>query len=221
MRQGPPRPRAPIVTTDPALAAALARSSARHAHLCPRQVLGARMAIAGARQLGLDLPRRDKRLIAIVETDGCFVDGVAAASGCRVGARTLRVEDQGKVAATFVDAVSGTAWRLRPAAGARDAARDWTSAASADANGAVGQAQAAGRWAAYLVGYQQMPDALLLEAVQVDLIRPIAEVLSHPAARAICALCGEEIGNGREVGAGEPALCVACAGGGYWRARVR
>ena len=54
---------------------ALEIASARHKHLCPRQVLGARCAIAAAETLKLEVPRTDKRLLVIVETDGCFVDG--------------------------------------------------------------------------------------------------------------------------------------------------
>jgi len=47
-------------------------------------------------QLGRDLPQTDKTLLLIVETDGCLVDGLAVATGCRVGRRTLRIEDYGK-----------------------------------------------------------------------------------------------------------------------------
>ena len=50
-------------------------------------------AIAGAGMLDLDVPRAEKRLLVIVETDGCFVDGVEAVAGVAVGRRTLRVED--------------------------------------------------------------------------------------------------------------------------------
>jgi formylmethanofuran dehydrogenase subunit E len=49
------------------------------------------------------LPQNDKRLFAFVETDGCFYDGVAVASGCWVGHRTLRLMDYRKVAVTIVD----------------------------------------------------------------------------------------------------------------------
>lgn len=38
----------------------LEQVSARHKHLCPRQVLGVRMALAGAFALGLDLPQSGK-----------------------------------------------------------------------------------------------------------------------------------------------------------------
>ena len=56
-----------------------------HHHLCPRQVLGVRMGMLAGELLGLELPQTDKRLITFVETDGCFADGVAVATGCTLG----------------------------------------------------------------------------------------------------------------------------------------
>jgi len=47
----------------------LAESAKRHKHLCPRQVLGARMGLFAAELLGIELPRRDKRLLVISETE--------------------------------------------------------------------------------------------------------------------------------------------------------
>jgi formylmethanofuran dehydrogenase subunit E len=61
------------------------------------------MGLHAGQLLQLDLPRTDKRLFVLVETDGCLTDGVAVATGCWFGRRTLRLVDQGKVAATFVD----------------------------------------------------------------------------------------------------------------------
>ena len=67
--------------------------AALHHHLCPRQVLGVRMGMLAGELLDLDLPQGDKRLLTIVETDGCGADGIAVATGCWVGRRTMRVED--------------------------------------------------------------------------------------------------------------------------------
>ena len=44
----------------------LAQTSARHDHLCPRQVIGVRMGMYAADLLDLELPQSDKRLIAFV-----------------------------------------------------------------------------------------------------------------------------------------------------------
>ncbi len=58
-------------------------SASRHKdHLCPRQVLGVRMGMFAAELFRLDLPQKDKRLFTFIETDGCLVDGIAAATGC-------------------------------------------------------------------------------------------------------------------------------------------
>src|SRR5688572_19018238 len=81
----------------------LEASAAHHTRLCPRQVLGLRMGLLAGQLLRLELPRTDKRLIAIVETDGCTTDGIMAATGCSVGRRTMFIRDWGKVAATFID----------------------------------------------------------------------------------------------------------------------
>ncbi len=98
----------------PSLQELLQATAARHYHLCPRQVLGVRMGLLAAHTLHLDLPQTDKRLLTIVETDGCFTDGLAVATGCWVGRRTLRIEDYGKIAATFVDTLTEQAIRLTP-----------------------------------------------------------------------------------------------------------
>jgi formylmethanofuran dehydrogenase subunit E len=98
----------------PTLEELLTASAALHHHLCPRQVLGVRMGLAAGSWLELTLPQTDKRLLTVVETDGCVIDGLAVATGCRVGRRTMRVLDFGKVAATFVDTVTGRAVRLAP-----------------------------------------------------------------------------------------------------------
>jgi hypothetical protein len=49
------------------------------------------MGIFATELLGIDLPRCDRRLLVISETDGCTVDGLIASTGCRVGSRTLRL----------------------------------------------------------------------------------------------------------------------------------
>ena len=179
-------------------------STVLHRHLCPRQVLGVRMGMLAGEILGLDLPQSDKRLFTIVETDGCASDGIAVATNCWVGRRTLRVEDYGKVAATFVDIQTGRAVRIVPRREARQLARAYAPGAR-------------NKWEAQLVGYQRMPDDELLIAQAVRLIQSIEQILGRPGMKATCEICGEEIINEREIVHEGTTLCRTCAGQGYYR----
>ncbi len=181
----------------------LAATSARHSHLCPRQVLGVRLALAGVNALGLVLPRADKRLMAIVESDGCFADGVAVVTDCAVGHRTLRVEDYGKAAVTLVDTINATALRISPRADVRSQAALY----------APGEDRP---YFAQLVGYQVMPDDELVNIRPVELHPALIDLLSQPGLREVCVRCGEEIINERQILKDGEVLCRSCAGPAYF-----
>jgi formylmethanofuran dehydrogenase subunit E len=192
---------------DRSLIDLLSESASQHKHLCPRQVLGARMGLLAAHELQIDLPRDDKHLLVIVETDGCFVDGLSAATGCSIGHRTLRLIDHGKIAATFIDTETNRAIRIVPKRSSRETARQVIP-------------NARSRWHAQLEAYQIMPDVDLFDVQHVVLTLSLEKLLSKPSAKAICDRCGEEIINEREVIQGNQTLCRACAGESYWRQAV-
>ncbi|GJM40925.1 MAG: formylmethanofuran dehydrogenase subunit E [Ardenticatenaceae bacterium] len=149
----------------------------------------------------------DKRLLTIVETDGCGADGIAVATDSFVGRRTLRVEDYGKVAATLIDTHTGQAVRVAPTAVSRTRAQAY----------APNQPD---RWHQYLYGYQRIPDDQLVAVQPVTLRQPLAAILSQPDKRALCQKCGEEVMNEREVVDGNGRiLCQACAGHSYYALR--
>lgn len=192
------------MVATPSLDELLESSAALHRHLCPRQVLGIRMGMWAGELLMLELPQPNKRLLTIVETDGCFSDGVAVATNCWVGRRTMRVEDYGKVAATFVDTQIGNAWRIAPHPDVRSQA-------------ALYAPEATNRWQAMLLGYQRMPNTELLVTQRVQLVTPIGDIISRAGQRTRCERCGEEIINAREVLVDGETLCRACANGGYYQ----
>jgi len=174
------------------------QAAALHHHLCPRIVLGVRMGRLAGERLGLSLPQTGKRLLVIAETDGCFTDGLAVAINAWVGRRTLRIEDYGKVAATFVDTHADQAIRIHPHPQIRGLASQYAP-------------EATNRWQAQLLAYQRLPDDVLLCVQDVTLKTPVAELVGRAGQRAQCAECGEEILNGRECMIGERILCRACA----------
>ena len=85
-----------------------------HGHMCAGQLLGARMAVLGCRLIGVDDPRGAdrKKLIVWVEIDRCMADAVGAVTGVRLGKRSLKYLDYGKVAATFYNTETGEAARV-------------------------------------------------------------------------------------------------------------
>ena len=115
-----------------------------------------------------------------------------------------------KVAATFVDTQTGVTLRIVPRPTVRHAARAYAS-------------QVVNKWDAQLVGYQLMPCEELFDVQEVQLCTPIEQIISRPGRKALCAACGEEIMNEREILRDGITLCRACAGqtyydlpAGYW-----
>jgi formylmethanofuran dehydrogenase subunit E len=184
----------------------LKTSAALHRHLCPRQVLGVRMGLFAGELLGLEVPQAasSKRLLAIVETDGCATDGIAVATNCWVGRRTMRLEDYGKVTATFVDTHTEQAIRLVPRPEAREGACAYAP-------------EAKNKWEAQLLGYQRLPAPELFAIQHVQLKTPIAKIVSQAGRKTCCDICGEEILNERELIHEGSVLCRACAGQSYYR----
>ena len=182
-------------------------SARDHSHLCPRQILGVRIGLAGLSALGFDEPPTGKRLLTITETDGCFADGISASTNCSVGHRTLRVEDYGKVAAVFVDVNTGRAVRVAPVLDIRQQAYKF----------APGESR---HYFAQMQAYQSMPTGEMFTVTEVQLITPVEDIVSRPGVRVDCDVCGEEIMNEREVRQNGHSLCRACAGNSYYHTPV-
>lgn len=183
----------------------LTEAVAFHGHLCPGQVLGVRMAVAGCRALQIDEPKAmGKGLVIFVEIDRCATDAIQAVTGCSLGKRTLKHMDYGKMAATFVRVATGEAVRVV----ARDDARERASAyASGVADPRKAQAEA----------YRVMPEAELLSLTPV-VIRP--GWLDRNRVRVFCQLCGEGVNYGLEVVTDGLTLCRSCFAGGYYAPRT-
>jgi formylmethanofuran dehydrogenase subunit E len=163
-----------------------------------------RIGLAGMKALGFSEPPVKKRLLVISETDGCFVDGVIAATGCTVGHRTLRVEDYGKVAATFVDTRTGHAVRVAPRLDIRERACAFIP-------------QETRHYFAQMQAYLIMPDEEMLSVQDVALNIPIEQIVSRPGLRVNCDVCAEEIMNERDVKRDGLNFCHTCAGDGYYQ----
>ena len=175
-----------------------------HGHMCPGQVLGIRMAMMGLNELGIDDPvKHRKRLLTFVEIDRCATDAVAMVTGCRLGKRSLKYLDYGKVAATFVDLQTDHAVRVV----ARDDAREKAKMLNGHLTNPYKQ---------QLEAYKVMDDGELFTVQRVRVkLRP-EDLRGRPRSRVACEECGEGINDGRESRVNGRVLCRSCAGESYY-----
>lgn len=177
-----------------------------HGHMCAGQLLGARMAVLGCRLVGIEDPRGAdrKKLIVWVEIDRCMADAVSAVTGVRLGKRSLKYLDYGKVAATFLNTETGEAVRVVALEQSRQLA---------DARHPEIESKKERQFRTY----READDGELFKVAQVSVRYGEMDAPGHPRSRVACALCGEGINDGREVvsAEGEP-LCRPCAHGGYY-----
>ena len=142
-------------------------------------------------------------MLILVETDGCFLDGVSAATGCTPGHRTLRIEDYGKIAATFVNIRTSSAVRISPVVDLRARANAFC-------------ANELRPFQAQMWAYRVMPIRDIFTFTSVSLRTPVQTILSRPKVRYACNSCYEEIINEREIQLSESRICKACAGSAYY-----
>ena len=176
-----------------------------HGHLCPGQLLGVRMALLGCRTLGLSAPRGAdrKKLLVWVEIDRCMTDAVSVVTGTRLGRRSLKYLDYGKVAASFLNLETGQAVRI--------VALD-TSRALADRLYPELESRRERQWRTY----KEAAEAELFHIQNVKIAYTEDDLPGRPRRRVACAVCLEGINDGREVMRRGEICCRACATGGYY-----
>ena len=181
-----------------------------HGHLCAGQVLGVRLAMLGLRELGIDDPcgKDRKRLVTFVEIDRCATDAIALVTGCRLGKRSLKFRDWGKMAATFVDLTTGAAVRVAARESSKQKAREM-------------HPELESKNAQQMAAYREMPDSDLFEVQPVKVDLGAEDFPGYKGERVVCARCGEGISFGREVRRDGTALCKGCAGENYFRVVAR
>ncbi len=190
----------------PSLDELLSECEILHGHLCPGQVLGVRMALLGCRLSDISDPRGvdRKKLILWVEVDRCLTDALSAATGVRLGRRSLKYFDYGKVAATFHNLITGGAVRLAALDSSRELADTRYSSLQ-------------NRKERQMRAYREAADAELFKVEVVQVNYKETDAPGRPRSRVTCAKCLEGVNDGREMTGREgQVLCRPCAGGGYY-----
>ena len=185
----------------------LEEATSFHGHKCPGQVLGVRLAMLGCQKLGIQDPKAFRDLIVYVEIDRCATDAIQTVTGCKLGKRTLKHMDYGKMAATFLDISTGRAIRIL----ARDDSRDMVWAYAP---------QGTSKKDAQVAAYKLMPEEELFVVTPVTVNVPEEDLPGHSRNRKTCSHCGEGINDHREIVRKGQVVCRACAYGAYYQTTI-
>ena len=176
-----------------------------HGHICPGQLLGVRMAALGCSLTGIADPRGAdrKKLLVWVEIDRCVTDAICAVTGVRLGKRSLKYLDYGKVAATFLNVSEDFSVRIV----ARDESRELADALYPEIEN---------RKERQMLTYRSASDDELFKTERVRIDLNELEMPGRPKRRVFCEICGEGINDGREISdALARIICRPCAFGTY------
>jgi formylmethanofuran dehydrogenase subunit E len=178
----------------------LKRAEIAHGHLCAGQILGVRMSRLGLQSLDIEdrLGADRKRLIVFVEIDRCATDAIGMVTGCRLGKRTLKFRDWGKMAATFVDLSAGTGVRIVALENSRDLAREL-------------HPEVESKSQQQMLAYRELSDEQLFRMERVLAPVDATELPGYKTDRVVCARCGEGINFARYEDVGGQRLCISCA----------
>ena len=163
-----------------------------HGHLCLGQVLGVRLALTGMDLIGT---RDRKEMIVFIENDRCIADAIQIVTGTRIGRRSAKLVDYGKMAATFINTASGEAHRVNVR---------HVDPHTRHSKEAIRQVL-------------HVPEAELLAWKRVTVSMKPEDAPGKPLHTVDCVRCGEKVFDGREVQGNEGALCLSCAHGSYYR----
>lgn len=168
-----------------------------HGHYCAGQSLGVRIAKKGLEMIGAE---DQKDLIVFVENDRCIADAVLMATGTRLGRRSLKFIDYGKMAATFINLKKDLAYRV----GLKSVDRETSREGEDDVKERV----------------LTLPDEELLFWNRVTVRLRKEELPGKPERIVRCVTCGEKVFDAKDImgeGTDGGPRCVSCVLGAYYR----
>ncbi|MFH0980243.1 MAG: FmdE family protein [Planctomycetota bacterium] len=163
-----------------------------HGHLCLGQVLGVRLALKGMELIRTGDPQE---MIVFIENDRCIADAIQIVTGTRIGRRSAKLVNYGKMAATFLNAGNGDAYRVN--------------VRHVDPH--------AGHSKEVIRQVLHVSDAELLAWTRVAVSLKPEEFPGKPRRTVNCVRCGEKVFDGQEVQGDRGPLCLCCVHGAYYR----
>jgi formylmethanofuran dehydrogenase subunit E len=189
-----------------------------HGHFCPGSAMGVKAAARAVKELGVKSKGMEE-IVAILETNNCFADGVQMVTGCSFGNNALIYRDYGKTAFTLA---KRTGEGIRIAAVFERVAKERTPEAAGLWDKVVvkrsGTEEESKRlndlWKELSFKVLEIPDEEVLSIRKVNIEVPAyARIFSSVN----CSVCGESIMEPRaRMKDGKP-VCLPCSGQAYYQ----
>ncbi len=202
------------------LAGLLTRTGEIHGHHCVGSALGVIAAHWAMKELGIRKSTGMEQVLAIVETNNCFSDGVQVVTGCTFGNNALIYRDYGKTAFTLLKR-DGEGVRLaaKPEAGeilknrnleAEELYRKVVTNRSARLEEEERMIEL-NRKHCYDILSIPAEKIFKVERVKMEVPARYSRILGSR----ICAKCGEKVMETKAIERDDVVLCIPCAGADY------
>jgi formylmethanofuran dehydrogenase subunit E len=191
----------------------LTRAGELHGHYCPGLAFGVRAGYRAAVEMGMQSTGMEE-VIAIVETNSCFSDGIQMITGCTFGNNAMIFRDLGKIAVTLAKR-NGEGVRVMLIT-----SRDFLAKREPEATemfqkvivrreGSVEDRKILMRlWTRAGFNILDVPDDQLFKVEKVNIDIPGYAKIHESA---VCAVCGESVMSTRSRNRDGRSLCLVCA----------
>jgi len=189
-----------------------------HGHFCPFSAIGVKAAVRAVQELGVRSTGMEE-VVAIVETNNCFSDGVQFVTGCSFGNNALIYRDFGKTAFTLARR-SGEAIRISVRADrvmeerSPEATELWERVVVKRSGNEADRKRLNELWKELAFRILDLPDQEVFEIKRITADVPAyARIFTSVK----CSVCGENIMEPRaRMKDGKP-ICIACSNQEYYQ----
>jgi len=190
-----------------------------HGHFCPFVAIGVKAAVRAIKELGASSTGMEE-VVAIVEANNCFSDGVQFVTGCSFGNNALIYRDYGKTAFTLAKR-SGEAVRVSVKTDRRfleerepEATQLFQKVVAEQQGTEADQKRLKELWRQLAFRMLDVPDDELFHVKRMTIEVP---AYARIFANVSCSLCGENIMEPRARIKDDKPICIACSNQEYYQ----
>jgi formylmethanofuran dehydrogenase subunit E len=189
-----------------------------HGHFCPGSAMGVKAAARAVKELGVR-SRGMEEVVAIVETNNCFSDGVQMVTGCSFGNNALIYRDYGKTAFTLAKR-TGEGVRISALFDRVNQERSpeanelWEKVVVKRCGSEAESQRLSELWEELSFRVLELPDEEILDIKRVNIEVP---AYARIFASVKCSVCGENVMEPRaRMKDGKP-ICLPCSDQAYYQ----